>query len=320
LARTLEEFFVGRGLAFGLDEPARLAAGRRRRRVVAVPEPLRPAVAGFCEHLVRSRERARRTGTLERADSTIEGTLSAVRDLACFLAAERTKTDWASVQVDDIESFLNTQPRNRQRRLGSVRQFFTWAQKNRIVLVEPTSTITGKQRTTFAGATLTLGEQRRLFCRWSNGGPDVHPHEALVGLLALLHALTNLELRSIRVDGLDVRTKTLLVPGRPYPVPLDPVSLAAIEVCLADRSRLGSHNPHLIVTRTTKTRSTPASPAYVAHALDPAGVAPKKLRATRLVDLVISIGPKVVAASLGMDPDGLLAYVTDDVDDARLSS
>ena len=45
LARTLEEFFVTERLAFGLDQDARLALGRRQRRVNAVPAPLRPAVA-----------------------------------------------------------------------------------------------------------------------------------------------------------------------------------------------------------------------------------------------------------------------------------
>ena len=49
LARTLEEFFLGEHLAFGLDQEARLALGRRQRRINAVPEPLRPAVAGFTD-------------------------------------------------------------------------------------------------------------------------------------------------------------------------------------------------------------------------------------------------------------------------------
>ena len=37
LARTLEDFFIEHQLAFGLDQPARLAAGRRQRRVDATP-------------------------------------------------------------------------------------------------------------------------------------------------------------------------------------------------------------------------------------------------------------------------------------------
>ena len=46
LARTLETFFVTRGLALPTGPGARLAAGRRQRRLDAVPGPLRPAVGG----------------------------------------------------------------------------------------------------------------------------------------------------------------------------------------------------------------------------------------------------------------------------------
>ncbi len=317
LARTLEGFFLSHNLAFGLDQPARLAAGRRQRRVDATPESLRSAVAMFCDHLVRARERAVRAGTHPRADSTIESAVAIVRDLARFLVADRAKTDWATVQTADIEAFVNAQPANRRRRLGACRQFFGWARRQRIVLVDPTRTIALTSHRGFCGRSLSIDEQRHLFRRWTTG--DVHPHEALVGLLALLHAFTNAELRSLRVADVDPARRSLHVDGRPHPVPLDPVSIAAIESCLAHRARLGTRNPHLIVTKITKPRSTPASAAYLTHVLDPVGVPMKTLRSTRLVDLVISLDPKLVAEALGMDAGGVLNYLADTVDRERLA-
>ena len=319
LARTLEDFFVHHELAFGLDQAARLAAGRRQRRVEATPEPLRPTVVLFCEHLVRSRERARRAGTHPRSDSTIESALAIVRDLARFLVDERAKTDWATVQTADIEAFLNAQPSNRRRRLGPARQFFKWARRNKIVLIDPTAAVRLTPRRGFTGKTLTIAEQRALFRRWTSGQHDVHPHEALVGLLALLHAMTGAELRALRVDDIDRHTHTLRVDGRPHPVPLDPASFAAVEACVEHRVGLGTRNPHLIVTKVTKPRMTPASAAYTTHVLDPAGVRTKTLRSTRLVDLLISLDPKLVAEALGMNADGLLDYLADTVDDGRLA-
>lgn len=319
LARTLEDFFVDHELAFGLDQDARLAAGRRHRRVEGAPEPLRPAVALFCEHLVRSRERARRAGTHARADSTVEGTLGHVRDLARFLVIERAKVDWATAQVADVEAFVNAQPGNRRRRLSAARQFFGWARRTKLVLVDPTAGITLAPRRGFTGATLTIAEQRRLFRRWSSAQAAVHPHEALVGLLALLHALSCVELRGLRVDSFDRNARTLRVAGRRLAVPLDPTSVAAVEACLAHRDVLGTRNPHLIVTKVTKPRMTPASAAYLTHVLDPAGVRGKTLRSTRLVDLLISLDPKLVAEAVGMNAGGLLAYVADGVDAGRLS-
>jgi len=318
LARTLEDFFVHHDLAFGLDQTARLAAGRRRRRVDGTPEPLRLAVSLFADHLVRSRERARRAGTHIRSDSTIESALTNVRDLARFLVDEQTKTDWATVQPDDIEAFLNAQPGNRRRRLNSARQFFRWARKNKLVLVDPTTAVTLTPRAGFTGTTLTIAEQRRLFRRWTGGHDDVHPHEALVGLLAMLHALTGVELRAIRVDDINLGARTVRVRGRPHPVPLDPASANAVEACLAHRLALGTQNPHLVVTKVTKPRMTAASPAYLTHVLDPAHIRTKTLRSTRLVDLLISLDPKLVAEALGMNANGLLAYLADDVDRVRL--
>lgn len=317
LARTLEEFFVDRHLAFGLDQSARLAFGRRQRRISATPEILRPPVALFADHLVRSQERSRRASTLSRSDITIEQALATVRDLARFLIAERSKCDWSTVAVGDIEAFLGLQPANRARRLGSVRQFFRWARKRKIVLVDPTAGLPTSRYRGFTAATLTIAEQRRLFRRWTTDA-SVHPHEALVGILALLHAASNAELRNLRADDIDDRLQAMRLGRRPHPVPIDPVTATALRRCLAHRQSIDTLNPHVIVTKITKTRSTPASTAYMTHVLDAAGVPPKQLRSSRLVDLVISLDPKVVAGALGMNAGGLVAYLADGVDPGRL--
>ena len=316
LARTLEEFFVGEHLAFGLGQEARLAQGRRQRRIDATPEPLRAEVRAFAEHLVRSQERARRAGTRPRADTTIEQTLAVVRDLAQFVTGERTKSDWAAVDSNDIDAFLAAQPSNRRRRLQAAAQFFRWGRKNKIVLVDPTRDRPGGPRAGFTGQTLSLDEQRRLMRRWRDD-PAVHPHEALVGILALLHAASNSELRHVRADDYDAVRCTLRLGRRP-PVPLDPVSVSALQRCLDHRALLTTANPHLIVTTQTKTRTTPASPAYLCHVLDPAEVSPKRLRATRIVDLVTTLDPKVASEALGMKAEGLVDYLADHVNSGRL--
>ncbi|MDQ2728744.1 MAG: integrase [Actinomycetota bacterium] len=316
LARTLEEFLVSEHLAFGLDQEARLAHGRRQRRVDATPAVLRPPVAAFSDHLVRSQERARRAGTRPRADNTIEHTLSIVRDLAWFLAGERAKHDWSAVDVGDIEAFLAERPANRRRRLQTAHQFFGWARKNKLVLVDPTRDLPGQPRRGFTGETLSMAEQRRLFRRWSSD-PNAHPHEALVGILALLHAASSWELRQLRVADFDAAHRTLHIGRRP-PVPLDPVSVSVIQRCLAQRSSLDTRNSHLIVTTQTKTRATPASAAYLCHVLDATGVAPKRLRTTRIVDLVVTLDPKVAGEALGMQAAGLVDYLADHVHPGRL--
>ena len=252
-------------------------------------------------------------------DSTIEQTLGIVRDLACFVAGDRTKHEWSMVEVSDIEAFLCLRPANRHRRLQSSRHFFRWARKNKIVLVDPTRDLPVMSRRGFTGQTLSLAERRRLFRRWTVEA-DVHPHEALVGMMALLHAASSVELRQLRIKDFDQTRCTLSLGRRTHPVPLDPASVLVLVRCLDQRTSLGTRNPHVIVTTQTKTRSTPASTAYLCHVLDAAEVSPKRLRATCIVDLVITLDPKVVSEVLGMKAEGLVDYLADHVDDGRLQN
>jgi integrase len=317
LARGLETFFTDRELALPTDHAQQLAAGRRRRRIDSVPEPLRPAVESFNSFMLRSRERARQAGTLPRSDVTIDGKLSTVRDLAKLITA-RGKHDWALVDVHDVEAFLARQPKNRPRRLQVTRQFFRFAKAHKIVLVDPTQGLSAKAAKGFTGTTLTLGQQRGLFRRWTTD-PSVHPHDALLGVLALLHGTSSQEIRHLRVTDIDPVDQTIRLGQRPHPVPMDPASWTVLQRCLAHRQTQHTDNPHVIVTRGTKAGTAPASTAYVSHVLDPCGISPRMLRSTRLVDLVNTMDPKLVAAAFGMKPEGVMIYLADHVDDGRLT-
>ena len=317
LARTLEAFFVTRGLAMPTDQAERLAAGRRQRRINAVPSPLRPAVAAFARACLTARERARQAGTLPRSDSTIEHRLSSVRDLAVFLEAQRGKRDWANADVHDIEAFLAAHPANRKSRLAATRQFFTWARASKLILTDPTRGLTAREPRGFHGPTASLAHQRQLFRRWT-ATQAAHPHECLTGLLALLHGATCAELRSLVIAGIDEAAQAIRLGRRPSPTPLDPASWTALQRCLDHRARLGTANPHVLVTRQTKSTREPASAYYLSHILDPAGVRPKLLRGTRLAELVNTLDPKLVSAAFGLRPEGATIYLADHVDEGRL--
>jgi site-specific recombinase XerD len=317
LARTLETFFVTRGLALPMDQAERLAAGRRQRRIDAIPDPLRPAVAAFAGTCLKARERARRAGTRPRTDSTIEHRLSAVRDLAVFLTAERGKGDWATADVHDIEAFLAARPGNRKSRLGAVRQFFAWARTSKLVLADPTRGLTARQPRGFRGPTVALPLQRQLFRRWT-AVEGAHPHESVTGLLALLHGATCAELRGLAITDIDASAQAVQLGRRPAPTPLDPATWTALQRCLEHRARLGTANRHVLVTRQTKSTREPASAYYLSHILDPAGVRPQLLRGTRLAELVNTLDPKLVSAAFGMRPEGVTIYLADHVDEGRL--
>lgn len=318
LARSLETFFTEQGLALPTDHAGQLAAGRRRRRVGAVPGPLRPAVDGFASWMLAARERARRAGTRPRSDHTVEAALATMRDLALFLAGERGKQDWALADVHDIEAFLATLPRARKRRLTVLRQFFRFARSRKVILADPTRGLTARDPRGFTGQTLLLKEQRELFRRWTTGR-DAHPHEALLGILALLHGASSDEVRHLRVSDIDQAARTADLGSRPLPVPLDPASWQVLQRCLGHRETQRTANPHVIVTKGTKAGRSPASTAYISHLLAGCGVPPRELRCTRLADLVNALDPKLVAAAFGMKPESVMFYLADHVDPSRLT-
>jgi site-specific recombinase XerD len=317
LARALEDFFTSNKLALPSGRDEQHAAGRRQRRVDAVPEPLRPAAAAFAEHLLAGRERARKAGTQPRDHHTLDARLTAVRNLALFLVTDRSKTDWATVEIGDIEAFLHDRSSTRAYHLAGLRQFFRFATRRRLVLIDPTRGLTAPQPWGFRGPTLTGDRQRELFHRWTRD-PTIHPHEAFVGLLALLHGATTNEVAHLTNDAIDHSRRSARLGRRPHPTPLDPWTWTALENCLAHREALRSSNPHVLITKQSKATRAPASDGYVKHTLDPVGIQPRILRSTRLADLVTTVDAKLVAAAYGMTNEAVTAYLADHVDAARL--
>ncbi|MFF9091446.1 hypothetical protein ACF1BE_34870 [Streptomyces sp. NPDC014991] len=185
------------------------------------------------------------------------------------------------------------------------------------MLVDPARGLSCQGPSGFTGATLTLDQQRVLFRRWTTD-PAVHPHEALLGMLALLHGASSREVKTLQSNDLDPQARTARLGDRPHPVPLDPASWTVLERCLAHREAQRTDNPHMMVTRQTKSGRGPASTAYVSHVLDACGFPPRMIRCTRLLDLVNTMDPKLVAGAFGMDPEATMIYLADRVDPGRL--
>ncbi len=162
-------------------------------------------------------------------------------DFATLLMEQRGKDGWALVDVGDVEAFLADPPKSRKRRLGVLRQFFAHARKQRLVLTDPTKTLSAKEPCGFRGQTLTIGQQRQLLRRWTTD-PDVHPHEALVGMLALPHGAACAEVRCLTIDDMNTARQTVHLDGRPAAVPLDPVSWSVLHRALEHRAALGTYN------------------------------------------------------------------------------
>jgi site-specific recombinase XerD len=319
LARTLEGFFVDRHLALPLAHAEQLEKQRRTRRIQATPEPFRAAAAAFADAQLAARQRARRAGTRPRSHSTIDTALCAIRDFARFLTDQHPAVGgWETVSVDHVEAFLALRPASQPRRLGALRVFLTWARKHRLVLVDPTRGLRITERRGFKGPVIDSARQQALFRRWT--GPDIHPHEAFVGLMALLHAACTDELRHLRIADIDRAAHAISLGQRPHLVPLDPATWAALTRCLDHHAALRTLNEHVLVTKITATRPTAASPYYLTHLLDPADVSVRALRSNRLAHLVATTDPLLIISALGLTPAAATWYLRDTVDIDRLAN
>ncbi|MGW5129071.1 hypothetical protein ACWEQ7_34535 [Streptomyces sp. NPDC004069] len=137
-------------------------------------------------------------------------------------------------------------------------------------------------------------------------------------MLALLHGASSTEVRTLKITDIDAAAQTLRLGKRPHPVPLDPASWTVLQRCLNHRAEWPTANPHVMVTKGTKAGRSPASTAYLSHVLDDSGYPPRMIRGTRLVDLVNTMDPKLVAAAFGMGPQATLIYLADRIDPGRL--
>src|SRR5262249_58909534 len=99
------------------------------------------------------------------------------------------------------------------------------------------------------------------------------------------------ELRSLTTTDIDAAARTIRLGRRPHPVPLDPASWDALQRCLDHRERLGTRNPHVIVTSHTRTRRTPASDQYLVRVLDPAGIGTPDPQAHKVCHTIRSLRP-----------------------------
>ncbi|MFD0375909.1 hypothetical protein [Streptomyces sp. NPDC127112] len=175
------------------------------------------------------------------------------------------------------------------------------------MLHDPAAAMEAPQPRGFRGSTLTLDEQRVLYRRWSAGEAAL-PHEAFIGLAALLHAATTTELRHLPLTDLATASRTVRFPGRSVDLALDDATWRALEACLTHRRTLYTDNPHVLVTRLTRVITGPAGAAHIRDSLAPAGLLPRVPRSTRLLTLADELDIKQLTVALGMSYGGTAHY------------
>ncbi|MFJ9648719.1 hypothetical protein [Streptomyces sp. NPDC101206] len=128
-------------------------------------------------------------------------------------------------------------------------------------------------------------------------------------LAALLHAATTTELRLLTLDDLIPARHAVRFPGRTADLTLDTATWKALTGCLGHRASLGTDNPHVLVTRLTRTTKEPVGAAHIRDSLAPVDLLPRILRSTRLLTLAAELDIKQLTAALGMSYNGAAHYI-----------
>lgn len=314
--RVLAAFFTSRRLTLAHDDTVRREHARHEHYLRPIAEPLSGAVVAFHHTQLEEQQRLRRTGRRTLSDITLTARLRVLRDLAAHLTAHRQITGWAEVTTADLETFLARDRSNRHQRTYVLRRFFAWARGRKLILIDPARRLALGAQPAFTGTVLEIVTQQRLFHRWTS--PATPAHERLTGLLALLHAASNLQIRTLTIDHIDPGTQAVTLTGRPFPTPLDPSTWQALQACLRHRESMHTLNPHVLVTRVTNGRDTAADSSYLTRLLAAAATTPAICRQTRLTQLVTDLDPKLAASALGMNDGGLVRYLADNVTQDRL--
>ncbi len=312
------EFCRATGIGFALDPSPQQAERRRQSRIDACPPAWRVAVEEFSDAMVARQQRAWRLGTRADDDRTIEARLSVLRNFALFLEANRPAvTAPELVTIAEIEAFLarpdlGFRPSSA---LAYLRQFFGWARRRLLVLVNPTSGLWRDSKPTFAGQVLRIERQRELFRRWSDPPADSHPYEPLIGLLALVHAVPRADMVTLRVD--DITDTTIELSSRPESLALDPITADALKRARRHHAATGTQNPHLLIHHLNRGTRQPVGKNWPNTLVaDATGHTLRELRATRLSALVGDLDPITISAVVGIDAKALTYYLNDEVHDA----
>jgi len=306
-----EEFLTTSGRGFARDLETGRAAARRQSRIDAIDESIRIHIVAFESAMLARQDRARRIGARADTNATIEARLAVLRDFFAHCQDAHGFVKPELVSIAHIETFLAAieVQHAAATSLAYLRQFFRWARRRKLVLVDPTAGIYRNSKPIFDGPVLGIDAQRAMFRRWTTA-TDLHPYEAAIGLLSLIHAVRRSDLVALKAN--DIANGAIVLQSGRGALKLDPATRRAVDAAIAHRRSLETQNPHLFVSGFTNKNSRPVTGMFLTDAVTSGGgPALRTLRATRLATLMDGADAIFVGNAVGLDPKNALYYLGD---------
>lgn len=285
------------------DDPQR---AWNEQQLDGLPSQIRDEAAAWIGQLRDGGPRSR-----PRAAGTLRVYLRTTRPFLVECAAQYTTM--RQVTSADLERWVTSDSNCRHLRASAAGSLFRTLKAQRLVFADPARRLPPARRHLPVPVPLPPGVEAQLGVLAADS-----VETRLVVALAGVHAMTNSEITAVQLHDVALPEGRLLVRGDARP--LDTFTAQAVAGYLRYRHRQWPRtaNPHLIVTRLTCNRLSPADPGTVKRWLKSIAT-PARLRQSRLLDEAIASSgdPLILANMFGLAAQTSTRY-TDAIRDSPI--
>ena len=244
------------------------------RHTAGLPAPMRHELTTWF-HALRDGS-ATPPRTRPRNIETVRSAISLVLPIAKRWAADGHES-LREITRDHVTAALAT-AKHPSKTLSALRSLFRYLKGTKVTFVNPTTRLRGEPATPTQPLPIELGPVRAALT-------SDDPAQAAIAALIAFHALTNAQVRHLRLT--DIRDGRLHL-ERNTIVIADPVR-ERVNAWLAERARRwpNTANPHLFISTRTAVRTTPVSAPWI---IDTLGVLPSTIRQDRILHEAIATG------------------------------
>lgn len=237
-----------------------------------LPQAIRGEVLAWIKQMregtPRSRPRARQT------------VVNKLRRVSPFLQQVGSRYDTLrQVLPEDCKTWLDNQTGDRQLARVAIRSLFRTLKSQRLVFADPTRSLRGGMPPKKAPKPLAPHKLAA-----ATDKASANPALRVMLALAAVHALNAQEIRTLKLDDIDLPGKRITL--RAASRPLDPYTFDALAHYInMRRSRWPrSANPHLLLSPITAHADGPVSHGFIAKTLDKVGLTITQLKTDRYLD------------------------------------
>jgi len=190
-------------------------------------------------------------------------------------------------------------------RFSELKSFFKWSKKYKYTFLNPCDDIDVAHHFQLSNP-ITEEEQKSVIKKWLD--PDCDPRAALIGTLTLIYGFSVEELQYLTVD--DFQNDMIIMKSRPSNIILASPLIPMVERYFKwrDLACMGTDVKYVVISRESYKSKKPIHKKSIHRILSDYGLSPRRLRATRLLELAATGNIKLLEG-IGLKFDSTRPYL-----------